>query len=446
MGATIYNGGAGGVFGGDTAGNGSFGIGGNSSSVNDLSGGGGGGYYGGGGGNSWGSGGAGSSYSNGSNIVYTGAFKSGDGLVTINYTPQQYNYLWSNGQTTATATGLSAGTYTVTVTDASGCTKSESVTITASPGTLAAVPTGTNVSCKGSNTGTVSVAASGGNPPYFYIWNTGATSNTISNLYTGVYTATVTDNSGCTISVSYNVIQPSIMLTVSIAKTNVRCGGKSTGSAIAAISGGAVPYTFLWNTGSTISSITNLPAATYTVTVTDANGCSKTKSVSITQNSALTAFAFPTVNAEASVNPGGGVPGYSYVWNTIPQQTTQTATGLHMNVVYKVKVTDSKGCTVTSTVSLYPCLNCREISSDNELDISVKPNPTNGLVMLKTSGSDLDHINVRIYNAVGKTLYNEIYKPNQMQFDLSKYSKGLYLFEVKTEKAVKTIRVVVEQK
>lgn len=139
-------------------------------------------------------------------------------------------------------------------------------------------------------------------------------------------------------------------LTISLSKTNNRCYGTYAGSITANPTGGTTPYTYLWSNGYTVNKITSLPAGTYTVTVTDANSSTATKSTNITQGPIMNLFTIPYTNsAEAIVN--GGVPPYTYIWNTSPNQTTSIATGLS-NGIYKVKVTDTRGCTLLNQVEI----------------------------------------------------------------------------------------------
>jgi hypothetical protein len=263
-----------------------------------------------------------------------------------------YTYLWSpSGQTTQDRTGLVAGTYTVTVTDAAGCTMSASYTITQPSGPLTVTGVVTHVNCNGGATGAIDVAVSGGTPAYTYLWNTGATTQDLTGLTAGTYTITVTDSKGCTNTQSFTVNQPMAIVITLVLQTNVNCYGDATGAIDISVSGGTPGYTYLWSpSGQTTQDRTGLVAGTYTVTVTDAAGCTKTASYTITQPSApLTVTGVVThVNCNGGntgtidVSVSGGTPAYSYFWNT--GATTQDLTGLVAGT-YTVTVTDSKGCT-----------------------------------------------------------------------------------------------------
>ncbi|MBK8846394.1 MAG: hypothetical protein IPO27_07545 [Bacteroidetes bacterium] len=260
-----------------------------------------------------------------------------------------YTYLWSNGQTNATATGLIAGTYTATVTDANGCTTSCSYPVT-EPAVLTCVGSGTNVSCNGGNNGTATSTPAGGTSPYTYLWSNGQTNATATGLIAGTYTATVTDANGCTTSCSYPVTEPAVLTCVG-SGTNVSCNGGNNGTAISTPTGGTSPYTYLWSNGQTNATATGLIAGTYTSTVTDANGCTTSCSYTVAEPAALTCVGSGTNvscnggnNGTATSTPAGGTSPYTYLWSN--GQTDATATGLIAGT-YTATVTDANGCTTS---------------------------------------------------------------------------------------------------
>src|SRR5207247_8979931 len=140
---------------------------------------------------------------------------------TIRLTP--YAYLWSNPPTTSSNSNLAARTYTVTVSDNNSCTATCSYAVT-QPTALPAAGSGTNVSCNGGTNGSASVVASGGTSPYSYLWSNGPTTSSNTNLASGTYTVTVSDNNGCTATCSYTVTQPTA-LSASCSGTKVTCNG-----------------------------------------------------------------------------------------------------------------------------------------------------------------------------------------------------------------------------
>ncbi|MBP6181431.1 MBG domain-containing protein [Flavobacterium sp.] len=304
-----------------------------------------------------------------------------------------YTYSWSpSGGTAATATGLAAGSYTVTVTDANGCTATRNYTITQPSAISTATGSQTNVSCNGGTNGSASVSPSGGTPGYTYSWSpSGGTAATASGLAAGSYTVTVTDANGCTATRNYTITQPSAISTATASQTNVSCNGGTNGSASVSPSGGTPGYTYSWSpSGGTAATATGLAAGSYTVTVTDANGCTATRNYTITQPSAIsTATASQTnvacnggTNGSASVSPSGGTPGYTYSWSP-SGGTAATAIGLAAGS-YTVTVTDANGCTATRN---YTITQPSAISTATGSQTNVSCNGgTNGSASVSPSG------------------------------------------------------------
>ena len=341
------------------------------------------------------------------------------------------SYSWSGGGISQTKSVSAVGNYTVTVTDNNGCTNTAQISVTENPEILG-TDSSTNVLCMGSKTGSATVSASGGTPAFSYIWNTGETGSNVSALYAGNYTVTVTDSKGCTKTVSATITQPSTLLTLSIIKTNVRCGGKANGSASALASGGVTSYSYLWDDNSTAATRSNLPQGIYTVTVTDANGCSKTKSGTITQNNPLIVVALPLTPTTATANVSGGVSPYTYSWNSNPIQTIQTATGLITGQLYKVKVTDSKGCTRTDYTTPLRINSTNAPEMDDNFNIMINPNPSNGIAYATFTAPEDGAVSMEVFNAEGQLVnvaftLNVVYgKLYSLDFNTQSWNAGIY--------------------
>jgi gliding motility-associated-like protein len=278
-----------------------------------------------------------------------------------------YSYSWApGGATTPNLTGLCAGSYTVTVTDANGCTVTSIVTVTSPPQLLANPSVSSNVTCSGLCNGTVTSATTGGTGAYIYSWSPGITAAqgqgtpTLINLCAGNYNLLVTDSAGCTSSQGVTVTQPSPLtapITGSTSSCNV-CNGTATVTA----AGGTVPYSYLWNDGQITPVAVGLcPLVSYTVVVTDANGCTASSSVLIAQTititittSNTTLSCFDTCDGTATANPSGGQIPYSYLWvgsgGTVPGGSGPTVTNLCADT-YTVTVVDANGCLNSSTVT-----------------------------------------------------------------------------------------------
>jgi large repetitive protein len=328
----------------------------------------------------------------------------GGGVTTLPYT-----FEWNTDPATTVVstdqnpTGLPTGSYTVTITDANGCTSTTvpvlitEPTVVTSASLVTSNYNGFGVSCFGSSDGSLGSTPGGGvtTLPYTFEWNTDPVSTVVSTdqnptgLPTGSYTVTITDANGCTsTTVPVLITEPTVVTAASLVTSNyngfgVSCFGSSDGSLGSTPGGGTttLPYTFAWDTnptsGGTISTAQNptgLPAGDYVVTITDANGCfATTLPVTITEPPLLTTTTSNTTNYNSfgvscgdittgpdndggiDATPAGGTPTYTYLWTTgdgvIPagQETAQAPTGLTAGT-YDVLVTDANGCTVTDQI------------------------------------------------------------------------------------------------
>lgn len=267
-----------------------------------------------------------------------------------------YTVSWSNGQNVPNVTNLSAGVYTVQISDNGGCTGNASVTI-GQPAILEANLSITSVSCFGGTDGLVTSNPSGGTPPYAYLWSNGQSASSISNLPAGNYSLVLTDSRGCNVPASAAVLEPS-ELSLSIGSIqDATCFGLANGSALASVSGGVAPYSYVWSNAQTVPIVNGLAAGPFSVTVTDVNGCSISSSATINQPPELTvgiasftdvscnSFNNGTANATAS---GGSLP-LTYSWSN--GQSGPNATGLSPGN-YTVTVTDANTCSSNASVTI----------------------------------------------------------------------------------------------
>jgi gliding motility-associated-like protein len=370
-----------------------------------------------------------------------GCVAGGTGSITTNVTggTAPYNYLWSTTATTSSLSGLSVGTYTLTVTDSAGCVKTNTFNLISVP-PLSVPFTSTNAICGGNN-GSITVTPTG-TPPYSYQWTpavsatnsatalaagtyyvqvtdsngcmltdtitissiatfslsssvaplgcdslaggsatvivsppgtytyqwlpSGGTNATASGLPSGTYTCIVTDSNSCVDSVTV-LILPVIPITFAQSSTNVLCNTNNTGTAsLTNVNGGTPPYSYLWSDNSTGSSINSVAAGVYTFTITDANSCTTTGTVTVIQNPSIQLSLSPDTSICAgqsltiSTNASGGTPGFNYNWSngatTSSQQVNPAST-----TPYTVTVTDVTGCTAMATVNItvdqYPVIS-----------------------------------------------------------------------------------------
>jgi gliding motility-associated-like protein len=264
-----------------------------------------------------------------------------------------YTFTWSNADTDSLAGGLTAGSYTVTVTDANGCTDTASVTIH-EPLQLTATTTQANVLCFGNSNGSATVTASGGTGAYSYSWApAGGNTDTASALPAGSYTCTITDANGCSTTALVTITEPP-QLTATAASTDVSCFAGTDGTATATETGGTAPYSYSWApTGGTSAAASGIAAGTYTCTITDANGCATTASVTITEP---TPISITTTAIDANCNQAdgsataaatGGTGTFTYSW--LPSGSGSAINNVVAGT-YTVIATDANGCADTTTV------------------------------------------------------------------------------------------------
>ena len=206
-----------------------------------------------------------------------------NGSITCNPTggTPPYSFIWSNTETTQNLTDLCAGTYTMTITDANGCMATQTVVIFSSAPISVIISNMSN----GCDFYLLTAHVSGGTAPYAYTWNDGSPWQAISINDAGTYTVTVTDAMGCTATAS--IVQTTILAPpqANLSTTNTTCG-QCNGSITSNPTGGAPPYTYNWSDDPTQDPIRNdLCAGTYTVTITDVNGCTGTETVIISSSS-----------------------------------------------------------------------------------------------------------------------------------------------------------------
>ncbi|HLW42676.1 MAG TPA: T9SS type A sorting domain-containing protein, partial [Flavobacterium sp.] len=207
-----------------------------------------------------------------------------NGSITISVTGPNppFTYSWSpSGGNGTTASNLTAGTYTVTVTDAVNEIVTEDFIIT-EPGVMSAsVGSIVNVSCGGNNDGSATVSVLGGTTPYNYTWSNGETTATAVSLTAGNHYVLVTDANGCQVQQSFSIGQPTPIVINTVNITDASCHGQADGSITISVNGGLTPYTYSWSNNQTGTSLSNLTGGTYTVTVTDANGCTEQKTFTV---------------------------------------------------------------------------------------------------------------------------------------------------------------------
>jgi gliding motility-associated-like protein len=308
---------------------------------------------------------------NGLNISCNGGM---DGIVysIVSGGVQPYTYLWSNNSSLDSAAGLGAGSTWLLVTDANGCSASDTITLTEPTPLMVNASAisdfnGYNISCFGENDGQANVNATGGNGNYSYLWSNGSNNVLALGLSAAIYSVTVTDTLGCTASDTISLTQPLALNTALSSPLNalgnhLDCYLDSTAVVVSTDSGGVQPYSYLWSNSSTADSAAGLSAGSTWLLLTDANGCTASDTITLTEPAPLmvnvsTVSNFNGYNiscfggddGQASVTATGGNGNYNYIWSN--NDNKALATGLSAST-YSVTVTDSLGCSASDTVSL----------------------------------------------------------------------------------------------
>ncbi len=273
-----------------------------------------------------------------------------------------YTYAWSNlpgSPDPQDQTGLPAGIYTVTVTDANNCPVTTSATISQPAAALGTSIVVLNVSCNGAADGVINLTVTGGTAPYSYNWGDGPTTEDRTGLGPNTYSVTITDAKGCITATSTAITEP-VALSVSTSSTNVNCYGSQTGAINLTVSGGTTPFTYSWSNGATTEDVSGLAAGTYGVTVVDAHGCTISTAAVVTQPAAALALSTSVTNVLCNgtatgaidLTVTGGSPAYNYSWSNLPGSPDPQDQSVLAAGTYTVTVTDNKGCTASTQATI----------------------------------------------------------------------------------------------
>ncbi len=313
-----------------------------------------------------------------------------------------YTYLWSNGFRGAINDMLLPGTYSVTVTDANGCTATTTGRVL-EPAPIRVTFTSAQPNC-GATNGSITAQATGGTGPYSYSYGGGRTGATLSNIGAGSYTVTVTDANGCPGTGTVTLVAGTLQ--VSLTSTSPACGAGATGTATAVVTGGTAPFTYLFSNNSTAATAANLAPGMYSVTVTDANGCTGTATTTISAGTSISATATAASELCNGANDGtatvlvsGGRAPFRYLWSN--RATDPTITNLAPGT-YSVTVTDANGCAAVASVTVGSV--ARLFCTVTTLQPISAPGAADGILTAQFSGGVMPYTVTWSTSFVGQTL------------------------------------------
>ncbi len=346
-----------------------------------------------------------------------------------------YNFKWSNGETTQNLTNTAAGDYTLTATDANGCLQTVSTTLTQPSAIDFSVKSVTNVLCYGDNGGAIDISVAGGVGPFTYKWSNGATTQDLETLKAGKYSVQIVDANGCAKTLDAEVTQPELLSLNIDSVVNISCHGDLTGSIDLNVEGGVAPYKYSWSNGSSTQDISKLPAGNYSVTVTDAHGCSKTIGAAVKQPPLLAAkitdvkdiLCYGNETGAISIDVIGGVKPYKFKWSS--GETTQNL----VDVVagnYTVEITDQMGCSQTlSAIITQPTKLTASLASVNDVSCF---EGSNGAVNITVVG--------------GTAPYKYSWSNEASTQDLENVVAGRYQVKIVDQKGCKDSAIIAEVK
>ncbi len=350
---------------------------------------------------------------------------NGDIDITVSGGAPPYTYVWSNGVTGQDLTDVLAGSYTVTVTAADGCTQTATVNLTnTNPPINVTATIVANTTCIGGNgsiTTNVAPNPSATGQPYTFVWSNGETTPNLTNLEPGSYTVTVNGGGACTQTATFTVPDQPNNPNISSTTAPTVCD-LANGAINITVSGGVTPYTYIWSNGSTSEDINNIAAGSYSVTVTGANGCSSSATISLSNNNPPISVTGTTVanttciggngsiTTNVSPNPSATGNPYTYIWSN--GATTPNLSNLEPGS-YTVTVSAGGACTQVATFTI--------ANQPNNPSISQNVTPA-------TCGQDNGSVNVTVSGGVTPYTFN--WSNGSMSEDLTNILGGSYSLTV----------------
>ncbi len=260
-----------------------------------------------------------------------------------------YRFRWNNGERSQNIENVIAGSYSVKIQDANGCSRTLEGIISQSPELLATISEVVHNDCFADQQGAINLNVSGGAGAYTYLWSNGASTQNISNLAAGNYDVIVRDSLGCEQKLAAEINQPQQLAATIKSISNLKCFGETDGKVAVDVTGGTSPYRFQWSNGETRMNLTGVGVGSYSLAIYDANGCNFNLSAEVTEPSDLT-LSLDTIQHNLCKNDrkgliditvSGGVTPYQYTWSN-GEKSEDLVNVISDN--YTVIVKDANGC------------------------------------------------------------------------------------------------------
>lgn len=350
-----------------------------------------------------------------STVVQNTTCNGGNGSITLTVTPASpvYTYLWEEGQTTSTITGLEPGSYSVTVQGNGSCTQTATINVNDNPSLPNVTSTTVSSTCELPN-GSINLNVTGGVAPYTFLWDNGSTTQNLNGITSGSYEVAVTGANGCSRVVIVNVNNNDINFNVNVNdQPNTTCNSNPNGSIALSVTPGGNTYTYLWSNTATTSSISNLPAGTYEVTISAGGSCTEIQTIDITDepnepqlNHSVIDARCGQSNGSINLSVSGGVAPFVYDWSS--GQNVQDIFNL-LPGEYIVTVTGANGCSAIEVVTV----------EDNPINININGNETDNTSCATPNGS----ITISVSPSTGTTV---LWSTNQTTNTISNLAPGDY--------------------
>ena len=351
-----------------------------------------------------------------------------------------FTYLWNTGEEIEDLDGLGNGDYIITITDGNGCEEIQLFSIEA-PDSISITSTVFDVSCFGEGGGMIQTEAMGGNGNFNYVWSNNEMASTITSLFAGDYTLTVTDLTGCEQIEIYNLTQPDEMIIIP-SITEVSCYGLSDGAIDLTITGGNGGYILNWSSGAN----SGLPSGDYMITVIDMNNCFAVENVFISQPDSLT-ISIQTTNplngsdGNIIATAEGGTMPYTFNWNDGMYDEAEISNLPAGN--YDLILTDANGCMENVSVLLE---STSTFEIENLQTFEIFPNPNDGTFFIKLTFEKIENFEVSILNNLGQIMGQYDRKDNFIleKMNFENLTSGVYFVKIKTKNGIIVKKVIVQ--